>query len=202
MKTSELADSAINLGNMEMYFQIGGMEYGMHALSKLVADYYIKSDPKVAAFVRYMQQKYDTPLPQGNPASDNNMPRKDLPGVNYFAVRKLLTEIVSHQALISVRADRKKYTDEWLEECLTELMKSEYRDTIAEQWRSQKLKIIGGVLGALRHAGVLQGSSLNIATLYSEKIDTEVKAKTLAKYMGDMRHCDYTQWMDDYALLH
>jgi len=202
VETSEQIKSTINLEGVERIFQILGIESGMLALSANVAEHYMKADPKVVAFIREMKSKYGKPRLEGSPASEQNMSREDKPGLNYFLPQRMLTDTCLHRSL--VRTDRKKYTDEWFEKCIAELMKSEYRDKIASQWaqKDQKKMIKGWVLGALLKAKVFKGTALSMARQYYDTTENTSEVKTLAKYMGELRKCDYANWIDDYVLVH
>lgn len=204
MKTTQRKDITIeDLRKFEKCFQVGGMSYGMYQLDKFICEFYSAHNPVLAAFIREMQ-KYDKPQLEDSPASDSNLPRQDKPGLNYFAPRMILTRTCQDEAFTSVRVDRKKHTDAWLEQCIRELMQSEYRDEIATLWSQddQRLKLKGWVLGALRSAGVFKGSSLNMARLYYHTEENSAEVKTLAKYMGDKRHWVFDTWIRDYVLIH
>jgi hypothetical protein len=100
-----------------------------------------------------------------------------------------------------VSADKTKYTVAWREKFVTDLMASEYRDKIAEDWAKsdQRLQIKGRIIGALIAAGVINKKALAVARTYYNTNENTAEVKTLAKYMGDSRKEYYTDWIVDYV---
>ncbi len=188
------------LAKVEQVYQICGRKMGDEALSKYVGDYFIENNATLKAF-RLDMEKYDKPQLQGSPASSHNLCREDKPGVNYFAPMKVLTRTCQNVSLTQVCTKRSVYTAEWLEQCIAELMRSEHRDNIAEAWdeEGKRLRIRGYVLGALRTAGVFNCSALHMARLYFDTEENTAEVKTLAKYIGDVRHCKFADWIIEYV---
>ncbi|MCR5180778.1 MAG: hypothetical protein K6C30_06140 [Bacteroidaceae bacterium] len=192
-----------DLRKFEKYFQVGGMEFGRLQLDKFLIDFYTRNNPLLVAFLHEMQ-KYDKPQMDDSPASDANMPRQDIPGLNYFAPKMILTRTCQDPAFIAVRSNKKKYTDQWMEECINELMQSEHRDEVASLWakKNQRLKVKGWTLGAFSDAGIFNVSSLKLARLYYHTETNTAEAKTLAKYMGEKNKPDFCKWISQYVLIH
>ena len=162
---------------------------------------YAKSQSWARSFLAEMKEKYDKPRLQGSPASPHNQERHRDDSLNYFAPTKNLQVILCEEWFDKVSADKKKYTVEWREKFVTDLMASEYRDKIAEDWAKpdQRLQIKGRVIGALIAAGVINKKALAVArTFYNNKENT-AEVKTLAKYMGDSRREFYTDWIKEYV---
>jgi hypothetical protein len=184
----------LNLERVEEVFRICGRQLGMAALEKCIADYVIKNDSRVGLFLKDME-KYDKPRLQGSPASGHNMSK---PGLNYFAPMKHLQVMLCKDWFDKVSADKKKYTTAWREKFVVDLMASEYRDKITEDWAKsdQQLQIKGRVIGALIAAGVINKKALAVARTY---YNIAAQVKTLAKYMGDSRREFYTDWIKEYV---
>ena len=187
----------LNLERVEEVFRICGRQLGMAALEKCIADYVIKNDSRVGLFLKDME-KYDKPRLQGSPASGHNMSKPDL---NYFAPMKHLQVMLCKDWFDKVSADKKKYTTAWREKFVVDLMASEYRDKITEDWAKsdQQLQIKGRVIGALIAAGVINKKALAVARTYYNIDENTAQVKTLAKYMGDSRREFYTDWIKEYV---
>ena len=187
----------VNLEGLEDVFRICGRQVGMAALEKRVAEFIIKNDSRVGRFLKDME-KYDKPRLQGSPASGHNMSKPDL---NYFAPKKNLQVMLCEDWFDKVCADKKKFTTAWREKFVADLMASEYRDKIAEDWAKsdQRLQIKGRVIGALIAAGVINKKALPVARTYYNINENTAEVKTLAKYMGDSRKEFYTDWIKEYV---
>ena len=147
----------------------------------------------------------------GDPASKNNgksegrvsmcgTPESDS-DLNYFAPKKNLQVMLCEEWFDKVSADKKKYTTAWREKFVADLMASEFRDKIAEDWAKsdQRLQIKGRVIGALIAAGVINKKALAVARTYYNNKENTAEVKTLAKYMGDSRKEFYTDWIKEYV---
>ena len=148
---------------------------------------------------------------RGAPASDNNGKSEgrvymrgdpeSKPDLNYFAPKKNLQVMLCREWFDKVCADKKKYTTAWREKFMDDLMASEYRNEIAEVWAKsdQRLQIRGRVIGALIAAGVINKKALAVARTYYDNNENTPEVKTLAKYMGDSRKENYTDWIKKYV---
>ena len=148
----------------------------------------------------------------GDPASANNGKSEgrvfmhgdpeSKPGLNYFAPKKNLQVLLSEEWFDKVSMNKKRFTTAWRNQLIEELMKSEYRDEIAEAWANKdlRLQVKGHVMGVLSAAGVLKKSALAIARIYYGTGENNTKeVKTLAKYMGDCRKTYYADWIKKYV---
>ena len=188
----------INLEGIEDVFRICGRQVGMAALEKRVADFVLENDSRIDLFLKDME-KYDKPRLQGSPASEHNMSK---PEINYFAPTKNLQVLLADEWFNKVSADKKKYTTAWRDKFVADLMASEYRDKIAKAWAKPdlRLQIKGHVMGALMASGVFNKKALAIARIYYGTREENTKeVKTLAKYMGDSRKENYTDWIKKYV---
>ena len=155
--------------------------------------------------------RYQSKPFKGDPASSNNGKSEgrvsmrgapeSKPGLNYFAPTKNLQMMLCEEWFDKVSADKTKYTVAWREKFVTDLMASEYRDKIAEDWAKsdQRLQIKGRIIGALIAAGVINKKALAVARTYYNTNENTAEVKTLAKYMGDSRKEYYTDWIVDYV---
>ena len=156
--------------------------------------------------------RYQSKPFMGDPASVNNGKSEgrvfvygdpeSKPGLNYFAPKRILQDLLAMEWFDKASTDKKRFTVEWRNRLIEELMKSEYRDEIAEAWSNKdlRLQVRGHVMGALSAAGVLKKSALAIARIYyGTGADNTKEVKTLAKYMGDSRKEYYTDWIREYV---
>ena len=98
----------------------------------------------------------------------------------------------------------KKYSLKWIEQFLNDLMRSEWRDKIANDWYKpdKKKTVLGYIIGCLISAGVLEGSDSAIATAVVKHINFDNKAivgKTIAINFGKGRKKGYCEWICDYV---
>ena len=191
----------INLVGIEDVFRICGWQTGKAALEQRITEYIETHDPRILGFLKDME-KYDKPHLQGSPGSDHNLQRKDRPDLNYFAPKRILQDLLCMEWFDKVSMDKKRFTVEWRNQLIEDLMKSEHRDEIAEAWSNKdlRLQVKGHVMGALSAAGVLKKSALAVARIYyGTGADNTKDVKTLAKYMGDSRKEYYADWIVEYV---
>ena len=191
----------INLEGVEDVFRICGRQTGMAALDQRISEYVKAHDPRILGFLKDME-KYDKPHLQGSPGSDHNLQRKDRPDLNFFAPKRILQDLLAMEWFDKVSTDKKRYTVEWRNQLIEDLMKSEYRDKIAEAWskKDMRLQVKGRIMGALSAAGALKKSALAIARIYyGTGANNTKEVKTLAKYMGDSRKEYYADWIKEYV---
>jgi len=190
----------IHLEDLEKVFKILGWKAGVAVLDQRITEFVKATDPKIAHFLKDME-KYDKPRLQGSPASEHNRQKTDTAGLNYFAPMKNLQVMLCEEWFDKVSADKRKYTTAWREKFVADLMASEYRDKIAENWAKsdQRLQIKGRMIGALIAADVINKKALAVARTYYNINENTSEVKTLAKYMGDSRKEYYTDWIVDYV---
>ena len=190
----------IHLEDREKVFKILGWKAGVAVLDQRITEFVKATDPKIAHFLKDME-KYDKPRLQGSPASEHNRQKTDTAGLNYFAPMKNLQVMLCEEWFDKVSADKRKYTTAWREKFVADLMASEYRDKIAENWAKsdQRLQIKGRMIGALIAADVIHKKALAVARTYYNINENTSEVKTLAKYMGDSRKEYYTDWIVDYV---
>lgn len=194
----------IDLEGIEEVFRICGRQVGMAALDQRIAEYVKAHDTVIRGFLKNME-KYDKPHLQGPPGSEHNLQRKKRPDLNYFAPKRNLQDLLAQDWFDEVSKDKKRFTREWRNQLIDDLMASDYGDEIAEAWAKAdlRLQVKGHLMGALVAAGVFTKKSLAIARIYyGTGTENTKKAKTLAKYMGDSRKEYYKDWVVEYVKLH
>ena len=152
----------------------------------------------------------------GSPATGKNLNPKDgpsqlqgspesNPGLNYFAPKRILLDLLEMEWFDKVCIDKKRFTMQWRNQLMEDLMASEHRDKIAKDWANKdlRLQVKGHIMGALAAAGVFKERALAIARIYygTGALNTK-EVKTLAKYMGDSRKEYYREWVIKYVKQH
>lgn len=119
----------------------------------------------------------------------------DNPDLNYFAPAKNLKVLLSEEWFEIHRTD-KRYDQQWTEDFINVLMKSEHRDYLAIEWSKDKRQdyIRGCVLGLLKEGGVIKGSMDSIA----RSANVCDNYRTFSRYMGQCRQEPYAEWVLDY----
>lgn len=144
----------------------------------------------------------------GSPASAHNQQRPLEPpppieqDLNYFAPTKRLQEMLCLEWFDKVSKDKMKYTQEWREQLIADLMASEHSKEIAQQWSKKELRLQlrGHVIGALIDAGVFNKKALAIARFYyGTGTENTTKVKTFARYMGDSKKTYFADWIIEYV---
>lgn len=94
------------------------------------------------------------------------------------------------------------YNNNYFDQFVDELMKSEHKDYIASRWEraSSREKMKGHLLGALLNAGVLKGKASDMARKYIGKKGQE--ADNFADYISEGKKknkCNYSDWVYNYV---
>ena len=147
------------------------------------------------AFLKYMhkidmaQQERRKLLEAQTEAAQQEKPEKAL---NYFAPTKNLKELLKEEWFEIHRID-KRYDQQWTEEFINALMRSEHRDYLATEWSKNKRQdyIRGCVLGLLKEGGVIKGSMDSIA----RSANVCDNYRTFSRYMGQCRQEPYADWV-------
>ena len=156
---------------------------------------------------RYQSKPY-----WGDPASDNNGKSEgrvfmhgdpeSKPGLNYFAPKKILQDLLAMEWFDKVNGDKKRFTVAWRNQLIEDLMASDCRDEVAKAWANKELRlqVKGHVMGALTKAGVfLKNKYTPIARIYYGTSDDSTESDTLAKYMGEYKKTYYGDWIIEYV---
>ena len=150
-------------------------------------------------------------------------------GEGITAFRQFLAELYLHQEALKAKPKKKKldydvvkfqfkkflteskwlgdfvaegYNNNYFDQFVDELMKSEHRDYIALRWdnSNSREKMKGHLLGALLNAGVLKGRASDMARKYIGKKGKE--ADNFADYISEGKKkskCNYSDWVYDYV---
>lgn len=149
------------------------------------------------------EKKFGSCFPQQVVTTLQNMPQSgSLEDTIYFAPLKGLQRLLSDAWFDQASANKQRFTVAWREQIVYSLMTSIYCDDIAQEWgnKDHRLQVKGHIMGALREAGVLNKSALYIARMYYGTGSENTKeVKTLARYMGDCRKDNSTEWIKDYV---
>ena len=124
-------------------------------------------------------------------------------GTKYFAIYINLLKMFEEPWFKEFRSD-KKYSLKWIDQFLNDLLRSEWRDEIADEWYKpdKKKTVLGYVIGCLKSAGVLKGSDSAIASAVVKYIkfdDKEIDGKAFATYFGKGRKEGYFDWICEYV---
>lgn len=152
----------------------------------------------------------------GFPATTNNLlepkstssfvgPPESKPGLNYFAPKRILQDLLAMEWFDKVSTDKKRFTLAWRNKLIEDLMASDCRDEVAKAWANKdlRLQIKGHVMGALTKAGVfLKNKYTPIARIYYGTCEDSKESDTLAKYMGEYKKTYYGDWIVEYVKLH
>lgn len=132
-----------------------------------------------------------------------NTSDESLEGTNYFAIYINLLKMFEEPWFKEFRSD-KKYSLKWIEKFLDNLLRSEWRDEIADEWYKPDMKktVLGYIIGCLITAGVLEGSDSSIGSAVVKHIkfdDKAIMGKTMAINFGKGRKKGYCDWICDYV---
>jgi len=124
-------------------------------------------------------------------------------GSRYFAIYINLLKMFEKPWFKEFSSD-KKYSLKWIEQFLNDLMRSEWRDEIADEWYKPDMKktVLGYIIGCLITAGVLEGSDSSIGSAVVKHIkfdDKAIMGKTMAINFGKGRKKGYCDWICDYV---
>jgi hypothetical protein len=124
-------------------------------------------------------------------------------GTKYFGIYINLLKMFEEPWFKEFRSD-KKYSLKWIDQFLNDLLRSEWRDEIADEWYKpdKKKTVLGYVIGCLKSAGVLKGSDSAIAfavVKYIKFDDKEIDGKAFATYFGKGRKEGYFDWICEYV---
>ena len=124
-------------------------------------------------------------------------------GSRYFAIYINLLKMFEKPWFKEYRSD-KKYNLDWIGQFLNDLLRSEWRDKIADDWYKpdKKKTVLGYIIGCLISAGVLEGSDSAIASAVVKYIkfdDRELDGKAFATYFGKGRKEGYFEWICEYV---
>ena len=129
----------------------------------------------------------------GYPDSD----LETLDDTDFYAPARFLTEMLQGEWFETFRTSG-KFNKQWCKDFITQLMKSEWNNQIACEWKrkSSRLAMKASIIACLKEAGVIKGSDLSIASaIMIDKKDSS----TFARYMGRGKEKPYLEWIINYV---
>lgn len=117
-------------------------------------------------------------------------------GSRYFAIYINLLKMFEKPWFKEFRSD-KNYNLQWIEQFLNDLLRSEWRDEIADEWKNKNLFVKGCIIGCMKEAGLISGSDLSIASAIIN--GDEKDNKTFAIYMGKGKKRGFCNWIREYV---
>lgn len=120
---------------------------------------------------------------------------------NEFAPAIITKQILKLSEVTNLITDRKKYTDQWIDKFIDDLMASEYGQGIAADWADIKKrnKIPALIVGTLICAGVFNCSKPKLARAIRVQHDYKIKTDCYATYMGKRKEQPYLDWVQKYV---
>ena len=114
-----------------------------------------------------------------------------------FAFKKNMKELLYKQWFSKVKTD-KRYDKKWIDAFVEDLMNSEWRHIIEEEWQKsdKRLSLKANIIGCLKVAGVIDGSNLSIASAIVK--DSDIDIKTFASYIGRGAKRPFCEWIVEY----
>ena len=119
-------------------------------------------------------------------------------GSRYFAIFINLLKMFEKPWFKEFRSD-KIYNLEWIKQFLDDLLRSEWRDAIADDWYKpgKFMSVKGNIIGSLKEAGLLNGSDLSIASAVVK--DEDIDDKSFAVYIGRGKKKPFCEWICNYV---
>lgn len=120
-----------------------------------------------------------------------------------YAIKRRLKDLLNADWFDEYSTDKDKYTVEWREELVNDLMKTEYKDEIVDMWktkdgrkRNNKNLVKCSLLGSLLEVGVIKAQKSELAS----KLDiSSIKDNSLADYLGSKKRAPYLEWLRNYV---
>ncbi len=123
---------------------------------------------------------------------------------NDFALGLKIKKILKSSDVTDLITDRQKYTDQWLDKFVDDLLASEKGKSIIVDWSNSRKrnKIPALVAGPLVKAGVFGCSNPELARAISKCHDIKIKINSYATYLGKTEEMPYLDWVLDYVKSH
>ena len=111
----------------------------------------------------------------------------------YFHIKKMLKS----EWFVKLRIDT-KYNEKWADAFAEALMRSEFGQQIADDWKEKSDKIKGYLIGCLKEAGVFKANVSNESIARDAAIIG--KTRTFAKWIGKgAREQPYIEWIKNHV---
>ena len=115
-----------------------------------------------------------------------------------FGIKKRLKDFLDEEWFDEFSSDSGKYTKEWREKMIDDLVESEYGDKLVQMWNekpSKKNLIKCSLAGALIYINALKVKYIELAP----HLDISIKDKNLADYMGSKKIKGLSEWLRKYV---
>ena len=124
--------------------------------------------------------------------------------LNDFAPGIITKQILKLPNVLALVTDRQKYTAEWIDKFVDDLLASEYGDGIAKDWQNirKRDKIPALIAGTLVKAGVFPDNKALLARTIRKGYDFHVKTDCYSTYMGKTEEQPYLDWVLDHVKNH
>ena len=124
-----------------------------------------------------------------------------LEDTNLFAPYFHIKEMLKGEWLKNLRTGA-KYNDKWADAFAEGLMRSEYGNQIADDWKEKANQVKGYVIGCLKEAGVIKSKISNDSI--AKVVGVMEKSRSFSKYIGkESQEQPYAGWVlkhvDDYC---
>ena len=121
--------------------------------------------------------------------------------LNDFAPGIITKRILKHAEVLKLVTDRQKYTAEWLDKFVDDLLASEKGKSIITDWANTKKrnKIPALIAGTLISAGVFKCSKPELARAIRKGYDFHVSIDSYSTYMGCKKEQPYLEWVQNYV---
>ena len=124
--------------------------------------------------------------------------------LNDFAPGIITKQILKLPNVLALVTDRQKYTAEWIDKFVDDLLASEYGDGIAKDWQNirKRDKIPALIAGTLVKAGVFPDNKALLARTIRKGYDFHVSTNSYSAYMCKTEEQPYLDWVLDYVKNH
>lgn len=115
---------------------------------------------------------------------------------NTFPIKKRLKDLLTGEWFDEFSIETEKYTADWRENMIDDLMNTNYEDDIVKMWKEKKINLVKcSIVGALLEVGVLKGRKKELA----QKLDIPISDKSKSDYIGNKKIAPYIEWLRGYV---
>ena len=120
---------------------------------------------------------------------------------NTFAPAINIKKILTQTEVLALVSNKQKYTAQWIDKFIDDLMASEHGRKIAEDWANSKkrIKIPALIAGTLVDAGVFGCSKPELARAIKATYKYKVKTECYATYMGKKSEQPFLDWVKEHV---
>jgi hypothetical protein len=130
---------------------------------------------------------------------NNSKSLVSLENTKYFAPYFHLKEMLKGEWFKNLRTDA-RYNDIWADAFAEALMRSEYGNQIADDWKEKANQVKGYVIGCLKEAGVIKSSISNDSI--AKVAGIMEKSRSFGKYIGkESQEQPYANWIKNMQMI-